>query len=276
MADELLLTIGGCAANAAVDLAKMGVSASVVGRVGDDVFGRIVTELLAGHGLDTSTILETANSATSQTLIVNVTGEDRRFIHCFGANATCFGPRIFPMDRVRQSRVLYLGGYLLMPNMTHDELIPVFKAARGGREDCTRCCHAGPGDYLPRLEPLFPHVDVFLPNDHEGQIITGESDPLRQAEVFRRLGARTVVITCGSRGSSSSTTPFGSAPALIRFPSWMAPEGETRLTRAIFAACWMDWMSKEGSGWPAHSAPVASAPLALRPAFSRVQNVKNS
>jgi sugar/nucleoside kinase (ribokinase family) len=44
-------------------------------------------------------------------------------------------------------------------------------------------------------------VDVFLPNDHEGQLITGESEPLRQAEVFRSLGARTVVITCGSRGS---------------------------------------------------------------------------
>jgi sugar/nucleoside kinase (ribokinase family) len=201
MAEELLLTIGGCAANAAVDLAKMGVSASVVGRVGDDVFGRIVTELLAEHGLDTSTILKTPNSATSQTLIVNVTGEDRRFIHCFGANAL-FRARDIPMDRVRQSRVLYLGGYLLMPNMTHDELIPVFKAARAeGVTTVLDVAIPGPGDYLPRLEPLFPHVDVFLPNDHEGQIITGESDPVSQAEIFRQLGARTVVITCGSRGS---------------------------------------------------------------------------
>ncbi len=201
MADELLLTIGGCAANAAVDLAKMGVRASVVGRVGDDAFGRVVTEMLAGHGLDTSTILETSNSATSQTLIVNVSGEDRRFVHCFGANAL-FRARDIPMDRVRQSRVLYLGGYLLMPNMTHDELIPVFQAAReAGVITVLDVAIPGPGDYLPRLEPLFPHVDVFLPNDHEGQILTGQTNPIHQAEVFRRLGARTVVVTCGSRGS---------------------------------------------------------------------------
>ncbi len=59
MANQLLLTIGGCAANAAVDLAKMGVSAAVVGRVGDDAFGRIVMEMLGSHGLDTSTIYPT-------------------------------------------------------------------------------------------------------------------------------------------------------------------------------------------------------------------------
>ena len=40
LADRLVLTIGGCAANVAVDLVKLGVPASVVGRVGDDVFGR--------------------------------------------------------------------------------------------------------------------------------------------------------------------------------------------------------------------------------------------
>ncbi len=34
LADQLLLTIGGCAANVAVDLVKLGVSASVVGRSG--------------------------------------------------------------------------------------------------------------------------------------------------------------------------------------------------------------------------------------------------
>lgn len=201
MADQLLLTIGGCAANAAVDLAKMGVATAVVGRVGDDAFGRIVLDLLSSHGLDTSTIRPSHGVATSQTMIVNVQGEDRRFIHSFGANAV-FRATDIPLDRVRQSRVLYLGGYLLMPNMTHDELVPVFRAARAaGVTTVLDVAIPWPGEYLSRLEPLLPHVDVFLPNDHEGQLITGEADPLRQAEIFRRLGARTVIITCGAKGS---------------------------------------------------------------------------
>src|SRR5262245_28721492 len=56
LADQLLLTIGGCAANVAVDLGKLGVSASVVGRVGGDVFGRIVAEMLAERQVDVSAL----------------------------------------------------------------------------------------------------------------------------------------------------------------------------------------------------------------------------
>src|SRR5947208_16340753 len=77
MADGMLLTIGGCAANAAVDLAKMGVRAAVVGRVGGDVFGRVVTDMLRDHGVDVSCVQVTPGSDTSQTLIVNVAGQDR-------------------------------------------------------------------------------------------------------------------------------------------------------------------------------------------------------
>src|SRR5947209_19244944 len=77
MADELLVTIGGCAANAAVDLVKMGVRAAVVGRVGKDPFGRVVTDMLRAQGVDTTAVQVSDRADTSQTLIVNVAGEDR-------------------------------------------------------------------------------------------------------------------------------------------------------------------------------------------------------
>src|SRR5438094_764950 len=59
----------------------------------------------------------------------------------------------------------------------------------------------GPGDYLARLREVLPHVDVFLPNNHEAELITGEKEPLRQAEVFHRLGARTSIVTLGGDGA---------------------------------------------------------------------------
>jgi sugar/nucleoside kinase (ribokinase family) len=201
MADRLLLTIGGCAANAAVDLVKMGVRAAVVGRVGGDIFGRIVADMLREHGVDVSAVSTSPAADTSQTLIVNVVGQDRRFIHTFGANAD-FSAADIPMDRVACCRVLYLGGYLLMPNVRQEELAETFAAARkAGAKTVLDVATPGPADYLSRLEQLLPHVDVFLPNDHEGKLITGEADPLRQAEIFRQLGARTVVITMGSEGA---------------------------------------------------------------------------
>lgn len=201
MADRLLLTIGGCAANAAVDLVKMGVSAAVVGRVGGDVFGRVVADMLREHGVEVSSLQVSPDFDTSQTLIVNVVGEDRRFIHTFGANAD-FRAADIPLERVARCKVLYLGGYLILPNVKQEELIPVFAAARqaGARTVLDVAC-PGPADYLPRLEKLLPHVDVFLPNNHEAELITGQSDPLKQAEMFHRLGAKTAVVTMGGDGA---------------------------------------------------------------------------
>ena len=201
MAERMLLTIGGCAANAAVDLTKMGVQAAVVGRVGHDDFGRVVAEQLRENGVDVSLIQQSEQAQTSQTLIVNVAGQDRRFIHTFGANAE-FSARDIPLEQVKRCKVLYLGGYLLMQNVRADELAEVFDAARqAGVATVLDVVTPGPGDYLPRLEKLLPHVDVFLPNNHEAELITGEKDPLRQAETFHKLGAKTAVITLGNDGS---------------------------------------------------------------------------
>jgi sugar/nucleoside kinase (ribokinase family) len=202
LADQLLLTIGGCAANVAVDLVKLGVNATVVGRVGGDAFGRIVADLLREQRVDVSLLQVTPGVDTSQTLIINVAGEDRRFIHTFGANAR-FRAADIPLDRATNCGVLYLGGYLLMDEVKADELASVFDAARrAGTRTVLDVVTPGPsGDYLPRLEPLLPHVDVFLPNNHEAELITGEYDPVRQAEFFHRLGVKTAIVTLGDRGA---------------------------------------------------------------------------
>jgi sugar/nucleoside kinase (ribokinase family) len=199
--ERMLLTIGGCAANVAVDLVKMGVRSAVVGRVGDDVFGRVVAELLREAGVDVSAVKVSPGAETSQTLIVNVAGQDRRFIHTFGANGT-FRAADIPTDRLRGCRVLYLGGYLLMQGVLQEELLGVFAAARqAGVKTVLDVVTPGPADYLPRLEKILPHVDVFLPNNHEAELITGENDPVRQAELFYQLGARTAVVTLGPDGA---------------------------------------------------------------------------
>ncbi|MCL6505068.1 MAG: carbohydrate kinase family protein [Pirellulales bacterium] len=201
LTEQLELAIGGCAANAAIDLARLGVRVGVIGCVGQDAFGRFIVETLEAAGAETSGIVRLADVGTSGTLIINVQGEDRRFIHTMGANARLTVEHI-PADRVRQARVLYVGGYLLMPALEHAALAALFRQARAwGVKTVLDVVLPGPGDYWPRLEALLPETDVFLPNNDEAAAITGEEDPRRQAERFREAGAGTVVITCGGRGS---------------------------------------------------------------------------
>jgi sugar/nucleoside kinase (ribokinase family) len=201
LADRLLLTIGGCAANVAVDLVKLGLRATVLGRVGDDAFGRVVGEMLRDQNVGVSGLQTSPDVDTSQTLIVNVAGQDRRFIHTFGANAL-FSAADISLELAKQCGVLYLGGYLLMPAVLPGELGDVFAAVRReGVRTVLDVVTPGPGDYLTRLRDVLPHVDVFLPNNHEAELITGEKNSLRQAELFHQLGARTSIVTLGGDGA---------------------------------------------------------------------------
>lgn len=200
-ADDLILNIGGCASNAAVALARLGVRATLCGKVGGDVFGRFVSESLVAFGVDVSALSVAPDLPTSQTLIVNVKGQDRRFIHSFGANK---GLTAADLDPVLDPppKVLYVGGYLVLPGLDARALAERFaRARRAGTVTVLDVATPGPADYLRHLTPVLPETDVFLPNTDEAALILGESDPVRQADAFRALGARRVVVTCGDRGS---------------------------------------------------------------------------
>lgn len=200
-ADELILNIGGCASNAAVVLSKLGIRSTVCGRVGNDFFGRYVAETLETHGVDSKKLGVDPDRATSQSLIVNVKGQDRRFIHSFGANQ---GLTIDDLDRALATnpKVFYLGGFLILPGLDALALADRFQAARAaGTRIVLDVATPGPGDYLRHLEPVLPHTDVFLPNTDEASLILGETDPVRQARAFRAMGAKRVVVTRGEHGS---------------------------------------------------------------------------
>jgi sugar/nucleoside kinase (ribokinase family) len=256
LADQLVLTIGGCPANVAVDLVKLGISAGVVGCVGEDVFGRVVAEMLRGRRVDVAGLVSRPGMDTSQTLIVNVHGQDRRFIHTFGANAA-FTASDIPLD-VPGCKVLYLGGYLLMERLKPGELAAAFARARAkGMRTVLDVVTPGPADYQSRLTEVLPEVDVFVPNDHEGQLITGLQDPLAQAERFHHMGARTSIVTMGDRGAvlvadglrlraDSYRMPFvdgtgggdafaaGYIAALLQ---GLGPEESLRMASAVGASC---------------------------------------
>jgi sugar/nucleoside kinase (ribokinase family) len=195
------LTIGGCASNVAVDLVKLGVTASVAGKIGNDVFGRYVREALEAAGVGCEQIVESSTQDTSGTFVINSQGEDRRFIHCIGANGEFTGKEV-SADQIRRSRVLYLGGYLLIEALAAKNVAALFEVAReAGVVTVLDVVIPREADYWPMLEPALPLTDVFLPNDDESRLITGLEDPLAQAERFRQAGVGTVVVTCGNGGA---------------------------------------------------------------------------
>ncbi len=201
LSSKMSLATGGCAANVAVNLGKLGRKATIVGRVGHDVFGRYVCDTLAELGVDCAHVVESTTSDTSGSFIVNVRGQDRRFIHCTGANAEFTGDEITP-ELIAQCRAVYLGGYCLSELPAAETVAARFKLARdAGAITILDVAIPGPANYWPRLRPILPFADYFLPNNDEARIITGLEDPCDQAREFHRAGAKTAIITCGNSGA---------------------------------------------------------------------------
>jgi sugar/nucleoside kinase (ribokinase family) len=193
---------GGCAANVAQCLRKLGKSVAIVGKVGSDQFGDYVIATLAGQGVDTSCIRRSASSPTSSTVIINVHGEDRRYLHCVGANRELTGHDV-DMCALDRSRVLYIGGYLAMPSCSSEDLIRVLQEAksRGLTTVLDVVIPAGTLDAAARVLPVLPLIDCFLPNEDEGRVLTGSADPATQARVLaEQCCGGTVAITRGAQG----------------------------------------------------------------------------
>ncbi len=195
------LGLGGCASNTGVDLAKLGYRIGVSGCVGDDPFGMVIIEALAAGGVDTTGVHRVPGIGSASTMIINVQGEDRRFISTPAA-CTKFTVDHIPANWVRQAKVIYVGGYYMMPGLETAAMVELFRAARAaGTKTILDVVIYGEPRYWDRLAPLLAETDVFMPNDDEAALITGVKDPLEQAERFRQAGARTVVITEGEKGT---------------------------------------------------------------------------
>jgi len=199
--ERVEFTIGGCAANIAVDMVKLGLKVGLSGRVGADLFGREVRHRLVSAGVDTTELEMSDTAPTSSTFVLNVAGEDRRFIHCVGANAEYDG-RLVSEAAISGAKVLYVGGFCLLDALTPDCVVRLFRIAREhGVITVLNVVLSESTDTTAWLHPVLPWTDYFFTNNDEAQRITGQPDPIRQAEGLRELGTKTAVVTQGERGS---------------------------------------------------------------------------
>lgn len=201
--DDFLLETGGCAANVATGLARLGIQASVNGTVGTDAFGDFLIKELSERGIDTSHVRRSPYFGTSKTVVLPVIGEDRRFIHTFGANSD-FNEKDIALDTLREGGVFYLGGLLIMPALKSEGVARLFAEARSRGIATVLDVVVPVGDATASMEYLrniLPHTDLFLPNDEEAHALTGEEDVERQADCFLEAGCKTTIITQGSKGT---------------------------------------------------------------------------
>jgi len=200
--DHMELHIGGCAANAGIAMAKLGLKTSVLGKVGDDVFGTFVVNTLKNAGIDARGVVVDGKASTAFTFVIVGADGQRRFLHTMGANATlCEGD--VSLDILKQAKILHVAGTMVMPTFDGEQTAHVLQKARAA--GVTTCMDTVFNDrikdYMPVIGPCLPHLDMFLPSIEEAERVAGASDP---AQIVRRIhekGVGIVAVKLGPKGS---------------------------------------------------------------------------
>jgi sugar/nucleoside kinase (ribokinase family) len=199
---SLAMSVGGSAANTAVALRILGQQVDVSGKVGFDIQGDFVVSELRRRGIGVSRIRRTAQCPTSGTVILNVSGEDRRYLHSIGANAEFSLPDL-DASFLDGAKVLYFGGYLALPQFTSAQLTKLLREAksRGITTVLDVTIPTGRPYGIGDIESVLHYADFFLPNSEEAARLTGEADAWSQAGRLAELNPEcAVVITRGPQG----------------------------------------------------------------------------
>jgi len=173
----LTISTGGAVSNTGLALHKLGIPTQLMGKIGDDLLGLAVRQVVESHGAglaDGMVVDETAN--TSYTIIVNPPGVDRMFLHCPGANDT-FSAADVRYDVVAGARLFHFGYPPIMKLMYENGGAQLVQVLRRVKElgvttslDLALpdpASAAGRADWAAILRAALPYVDVFLPSIEE-------------------------------------------------------------------------------------------------------------
>jgi len=190
---------GGGVANTASGLAALGLRTALFAIAGADEIGWF-RQRFAARGVDTSMLAAHPEEPSAITVAVS-TPRDRIFYTYYGANALL--PELLGRTETRESlaaaRHVHFA-FPIPPPLLAD--LAQWLRARGASTSIDVGWHP---DWLtnPRSREALAQIDWFLPNEHEAERMTGESNPERMLAWFRDHCATRVALKLGPEGSGA-------------------------------------------------------------------------
>lgn len=221
---------GGAVSNTGLAMKILGTDVSLMAKTGDDVFGKIISDIYRQYHAEQG-IIKDPEGSTSYSAVLALPGVDRVFLHDPGCNNT------FSFSDVQKADlddvIMFHFGYPpLMKKMYEDdgkELVQIMRYMKE-RNIVTsldlafvdESSEAGMADWKKILSNTLPYVDFFVPSieelccmlDHaryeewkkraKGMDLALVLEPMRDikplADLCLEYGAKAVILKCGAPG----------------------------------------------------------------------------
>ena len=202
------LRIAGAESNFAIGLARLGVDAVWVSRVGRDVLGDAVLDALAAERLDLSLVLRDERAPTGLFLKWRDGGRSHVAYYRTGSAASLLEPADVPDAALDGVGLVHLTGITMAISESARALV-VDVAARAAARGITVLFDA---NWRPALWPgsaeaaaaqraVLSHVDWYLCGSDEGRLLLATETDEQTLEAARAAGARDAVVRIGERGA---------------------------------------------------------------------------
>lgn len=192
---------GGNAMTASINVKKLGVDTSIVGMVGDDMFGTFLKSRLDDYNVDTRGLKISSETQTSASVLMVDKNAERSFFHCVGTNVA-FSINDIDFDVISECDIVFVTGTFLLTHFDGIETMEFLKKCKQmGKTTMLDVCWDSNGNWGKLLNMSMPYIDYLMPSIDEAVCIAGEEDPEKIADVFVSKGAKNVIIKLGSKGS---------------------------------------------------------------------------
>ena len=205
---EISQAVGGCAPNTAIDIAKIdpSIPLSVIGKIGDDEYGRFVVSQMSRYGIDCGKISISPDKPTSFSDVMSMPSGERTFFHARGSNAD-FSPDDVDISGIT-SEILHIGYILLldtfdmedkeygtvMARFLHDVQERGIKTSVDVVSDST-------ADYKAKILPALKYCNYAIMNEIESSMLF-DIDPYYEDGSINIENMKTIMVKMAESGVS--------------------------------------------------------------------------
>ena len=196
--DSFGMFLGGKGANQAIAASRAGAIVSMVGRLGNDLFGDQFLEKLSEEGIKTDFVIQDTE---------NGTGVGMPLIDASGDNSIVIIPQAnmaLSVENIDQAESSIADSDVLLLQCEVPMEANQRAAEIANKTDTLVILNPAPACEIP--DALLSLVDIITPNESETEILTGmptetDNQAIEAAHLLLSKGIETVILTLGSRGS---------------------------------------------------------------------------
>ena len=203
---------GGAPANVLVALQRLGHKTAFIGKVGTDMHGAFLREVLTENGINTKGLISDPNFFTTLAFVALDESGDRSFSFARKPGAdTQLEPQDLPRDIIADSHVFHVGSLSMTDEPARTATIEALKCAKEAGcvisydPNYRDSLWTGPEAAAEQMRSILPYMDLVKISAEECPLLTDLAEPADAAKALLDQGVDVVVVTLDADGAFVAT-----------------------------------------------------------------------